>query len=53
MTLRIFVSRDAGAVAVPAQQGIQSPRRLLAAIPQWMWAIGTIIALIAFIRMYA
>jgi hypothetical protein len=43
----------ATAVAVPAQQGIQSPRRLLAAIPQWVWAIGTIIALIAFIRMYA
>jgi hypothetical protein len=43
----------ATAVAVPAQQGIQSPRRLLAAIPQWMWAIGTIIALIAIIRMYA
>jgi len=46
-------SIPATAVAVPAQQGIQSPRRLLAAIPQWMWAIGTIIALIAFIRMYA
>src|SRR6266702_4306495 len=43
----------AAAVAVPAQQAIQSPRRFLAAIPQWMWAIGTIIALIAFIRMYA
>ncbi len=43
----------ATAVAVPAQQAIQSPRRLLAAIPQWMWAIGTIIALITFIRMYA
>ena len=43
----------ATAVAVPAQQAIQSPRRFLAAIPQWMWAIGTIIALIAFIRMYA
>jgi hypothetical protein len=25
----------------------------LAAIPQWMWAIASIIALIAFIRMYA
>jgi hypothetical protein len=43
----------AAAIAVPAQQGIQSPRRFLAAIPQWMWAIGTIIALITFIRMYA
>jgi hypothetical protein len=43
----------ATAIAVPAQQGIQSPRRFLAAIPQWMWAIGTIIALITFIRMYA
>jgi hypothetical protein len=40
-------------IAVPAQQGIQTPRRFLAAIPQWMWAIGTIIALIMFIRMYA
>jgi len=43
----------ATAIAVPVQQGIQSPRRFLAAIPQWMWAIGTIIALITFIRMYA
>jgi hypothetical protein len=43
----------AAAIAVPAQQGIQSPRRFLAAIPQWMWAIATIIALITFIRMYA
>jgi hypothetical protein len=43
----------ATAIAVPAQQAIQSPRRLLAAIPQWMWAIGTIIALLTFIRMYA
>ena len=43
----------ATAIAVPAQQGIQSPRRFLAAIPQWVWAIGTIIALITLIRMYA
>jgi hypothetical protein len=43
----------ATAIAVPAQQAIQSPRRLLAAIPQWMWAIGTIIALLTLIRMYA
>ena len=43
----------AATLAVPAQQAIQSPRRFLAAIPQWIWAIGTIIALIAFIRMYA
>jgi len=43
----------ATAIAVPAQQGIQSPRRFLAVIPQWMWAIGTIIALLTFIRMYA
>ena len=42
----------ATAIAVSAQQGIQSPRRFLAAIPQWMWAIATIIALITFIRMY-
>jgi hypothetical protein len=43
----------AAAIAVPAQQGIQSPRRFLAAIPRWMWAIGTLIGLITFIRMYA
>jgi hypothetical protein len=43
----------AATIAVPTQQGTQSPRRFLAAIPQWMWAIGTIIALITFIRMYA
>jgi hypothetical protein len=43
----------ATAIAVPAQQGIQSPRRFLAAIPRWVWAIGTIIALLTFIRMYA
>ena len=43
----------ATAVAVPAQQGIQSSRRFLAVIPQWMWAIGTIIALLTLIRMYA
>jgi len=43
----------ATAIAVPAQQAIQSPRRLLAAIPQWMWAIATIIALLTLIRTYA
>jgi hypothetical protein len=43
----------ATAIAVPAQQAIQSPRRFLAAIPQWMWAIATIIALLTLIRTYA
>jgi hypothetical protein len=40
-------------IAVPAQQVPQSARRLLAAIPLWIWAIGTIIALLTLIRMYA
>src|SRR5229473_823547 len=40
-------------VAVPAQQGTPSPTRFLAAIPRWMWAIGTFIVLITLIRMYA
>src|SRR6266699_813787 len=26
-------------IAVPAQQGIQSPTRFLAAIPRWIWAV--------------
>jgi hypothetical protein len=43
----------ATAIAVPAQQGIQSPRRFLTAIPRWVWAIGTIIALLSLIRTYA
>src|SRR5438105_2918191 len=40
-------------IAVPAQQGTQSPRRFLAAILPWMWVIGTIIVLITLLRMYA
>lgn len=40
-------------VAVPAQQASQSPRRFLAAIPLWMWVIGTIIILITFLRVRA
>ena len=40
-------------IAVPTQQGVQSPGRFLAAIPRWMWAIGTFIVLITLIRMYA
>jgi hypothetical protein len=43
----------AATIAVTAQQGTQSPGRFLAAIPRWMWAIGTFIVLIALIRMYA
>src|SRR6266700_1739626 len=40
-------------IAVPAQQGIQSPTRFLAAIPRWIWAVVTFIVLITLIRMYA
>ena len=40
-------------IAVPTQQGTPSPTRFLAAIPRWMWAIGTFIVLITLIRMYA
>jgi hypothetical protein len=41
-------------IAVPAQQAIQSPRRLLAAIPLWMWMIGTIIiVMLTLLRMRA
>jgi hypothetical protein len=41
-------------IAVGAQQAIQSPRRLLAAIPLWMWMIGTIIiVMITLLRMRA
>jgi len=43
----------AATIAVPAQQGTPSPGRFLAAIPRWMWAIGTFIVLITLIRMYA
>jgi hypothetical protein len=43
----------AATIAVTAQPGTQSPGRFLAAIPRWMWAIGTFIVLIALIRMYA
>ena len=43
----------AAAIAVPAQQGTPSPGRFLAAIPLWMWVIGTIIVLITLLRMYA
>src|SRR6266699_1672948 len=40
-------------IASPAQPAIQSPRRFMAAIARWIWAIGTIIVLIALIRTYA
>src|SRR6266576_1039518 len=40
-------------ITVPAQQGIQSPGRFLAAIPRWIWAVVTFIVLITLIRMYA
>jgi hypothetical protein len=43
----------ATAIAVPAPQVTQSPRRVLAAIPLWMGGIGTIIALITLLRLYA
>jgi hypothetical protein len=43
----------AATLAVSAPQGIQSPRRFLTAIPRWVWAIGTIIALLTLIRTYA
>src|SRR6266480_1306176 len=39
-------------IASPAQPAIQSPRRFMAAIARWIWAIGTIIVLIALIRTY-
>jgi hypothetical protein len=40
-------------IAVTAQQGTQSPKRFLAAIPLWMLVIGTIIVLITLLRMHA
>jgi hypothetical protein len=43
----------AAPIAVTAQQGTQSPRRFLAAIPLWMLVIGTIIVLITLLRMHA
>jgi hypothetical protein len=48
----------ATAIAVPAQQGIQSPTtqspgRFLAAAPLWMWLTGTIIVLITLLLIYA
>jgi hypothetical protein len=43
----------AAPIVVTAQQGTQSPRRFLAAIPLWMLVIGTIIVLITLLRMHA
>jgi hypothetical protein len=43
----------AATIAVPTQQGTPSPGRFLAAIPLWMWGIGTLIVLITLLRMYA
>jgi hypothetical protein len=41
----------AATIAVPAQQTTQSPALFLAAIPQWMRVIGTIIVLIVLITL--
>jgi hypothetical protein len=35
-----------------AQGAGRSPQRLLARIPRWMWAVGTIIVLVMLLRMY-
>jgi hypothetical protein len=43
----------AATIAVPIQQGTASPGRFLAAIPLWMWGIGTLVVLITLLRMYA
>jgi hypothetical protein len=43
----------AATIAVPTQQGTPSPGRFLAAIPLWMWGIGTLVVLITLLRMYA
>jgi hypothetical protein len=43
----------AATIAVPTQQGTASPGRFLAAIPLWMWGIGTLVVLITLLRIYA